>query len=125
MVGADSSVSVIDQVIQFTALFVILFPYFQYNRLIKPLVFRAQLIQLADGPAQVKLLVRQVDLSNVFFSILYNKIDKMHNLTSWAIEKNTSSPGLWATRRVIISLTALNHTCAVGASHSTAKPSFL
>ena len=29
MVGADSSVSVIDQVIQFTALFVILFPYFQ------------------------------------------------------------------------------------------------
>ena len=67
MVGADSSVSVIDQVIQFTALFVILFPYFQYNRLIKPLVFRAQLIQLADGPAQVKLLVRQVDLSNFFF----------------------------------------------------------
>ena len=67
MVGADSSVSVIDQVIQFTALFVILFPYFQYNKLIKPLVFRAQLIQLADGPAQVKLLVRQVDLSKVFF----------------------------------------------------------
>ena len=69
MVGADSSLSVIDQVIQFTALFVIWFPYFQYNRLIEPLVFRAQLIQLADGPAQVKVLVRQVDLSKVFFSI--------------------------------------------------------
>ena len=65
MLGADSSVSVIDQVIQFTALSVILFAYFQYNRLIKPLFFSAQLIQLADGPAQVKLLVRQVDLSEV------------------------------------------------------------
>ena len=92
MVGADSSVSVIDQVIQFTALFVILFPYFQYNRLIKPLVFRAQLIQLADGPAQVKLLIRQVDLSKAFFYILYNKIEKMHNLTSWASRKKYIKP---------------------------------
>ena len=53
MVGADSSLSVIDQVIQFTALFVIWFPYFQYNRLIEPLVFKAQLIQLADGPSKI------------------------------------------------------------------------
>ena len=82
MVSADSSVSVIDQVIQFTALFVIWFQYFWYKRLIKLLVLRARLIQLADGQL-VKLPVRQMDLSQIVY-ILYKQIKKMNNFTSWA-----------------------------------------
>ena len=73
MVSAGCSVSVIDQVIKFTALFVIWYPYFQYYRLIKAQVFRARFIQLANGPAQVKLPVRLVDLSKVS-SIFYTSI---------------------------------------------------
>ena len=78
MVSADSSVSVIDQVIQFTALFVIWYLYFQYYRLIIAQVFRARFIQLANGPAQVKLPVRLVDLSKVFFYILFKQLKKLH-----------------------------------------------
>ena len=44
-------------------------------------------MQLADDPAQVKLPVKQVDLSQVFFYILYKQIEKIHNFTSWASEK--------------------------------------
>ena len=76
MVSADSSVSVIDQAIQFTALFAIWFPDLRYKRLIKPLVFRARLIQLAaDGPAQVNYQSAKG---------IWAKIEKMHNFTSWA-----------------------------------------
>ena len=94
MVSAGSSVSVIDQVIKFTALFVIWYPYFQYYRLIKAQVFRARFIQLANGPAQVKLPVRLVDLSKVFFYILYKHIEEMLNFTNWANKKITWCPGL-------------------------------
>ena len=77
MVSADSSVSVIDQVIQFTALFLIWFPHLRYKRLIKPLVFRARLIQLAaDGPAQVKLPVSQGDLSKDWENAQFYKLGK-------------------------------------------------
>ena len=94
MVSAGSSVSVIDQVIQFTALFMIWYLYFQYYRLIKAQVFRARFIQLANGPAQVKLPVRLVDLSKVFFYILYKHIEEMHNFTNWASKKITWCPDL-------------------------------
>ena len=76
MVSADSSVSVIDQVIQFTALFAIWFLHLRYKRLIKPLVFRARLIQLADGPAQVKLPVSQEDLSKDWENAQFYKLGK-------------------------------------------------
>ena len=76
MVSADSSVSVIDQVIQFTALFAIWFPHLRYKRLIKPLVFRARLIQLADGPAQVKLPVSHEDLSKDWENAQFYKLGK-------------------------------------------------
>ena len=92
MVSADSSVSVIDQVIQFTALFVIWYLYFQYCRLIKAQVFRARFIQLVNGPAQVKLPVRLVDLSKVFFYILYKHIEEMHNyMVPWSLSENRVS----------------------------------
>ena len=87
MVSADSSVSVIDQVIQFTALFAIWFPDLRYKRLIRPLVFRARLIQLAaDGPAQVNYQSAKG---------IWAKIEKMHNFTSWASKQIMLCPGLW------------------------------
>ena len=76
MVSADSSVSVIYQVFQFTALFAIWFLHLRYKSLIKPLVFRARLIQLADGPAQVKLPVSQGDLSKDGENAQFYKLGK-------------------------------------------------
>ena len=40
--GAENLVSVIDRVVQFTALFAIWFPHFWYHRSIRALVFERQ-----------------------------------------------------------------------------------
>ena len=84
MVSADSSGSVTDQVIQFTALFVIWFPYFQYKRLIKNPGPQGSTYPINRWPSSSKITSV---FEQVFFYIVYKQNEKMHNFTSRASKK--------------------------------------
>ena len=91
MVGADSSVSVIDQVVQFTAIFAIWIPHFRYHRSIRTLVFEQQEGRhFIDGISSWDLVIRHQPslacLNEVSYQSLIWHVRCITNTIAWLCE---------------------------------------